>query len=293
MENIYLLLELPTDAAASEVEETYQARYEHWLSIKSNRPERSAEAEEQIRRLEDAYDFYQKHQRQDITAGLEVRDQPKQGGTRTTSSGQGVSEKDMCPHCGYSENPSNARYCLECTGQLFQTCPSCGRELPWHYKSCHHCGVNIDAYEDKKRQEESTRLTQERERKQRELAKVQADYSFIKSPPISGYFWFTGSGAKVRELSGEGLFGCRSNLLGIGVLFGTLTLLILISPIIDAIFGNSGLGIIVLLVVFAGMLLLSMRLIYQLAYQQPALKKLQQRETQLRRELNEIERLRS
>ena len=47
-----------------------------------------------------------------------------------------------CPQC-HTENPENARFCLQCGAQLAVTCSSCGTELPPDARFCFHCGTAL------------------------------------------------------------------------------------------------------------------------------------------------------
>src|SRR2546427_8163049 len=47
-----------------------------------------------------------------------------------------------CSSCGH-ENPSRARFCLECGGPLALRCPGCQAELPAAAKFCLECGTPV------------------------------------------------------------------------------------------------------------------------------------------------------
>jgi ribosomal protein L40E len=44
-----------------------------------------------------------------------------------------------CPRCQH-ENPSQAKFCLECGARLAHRCSQCGTELPAGAKFCRECG---------------------------------------------------------------------------------------------------------------------------------------------------------
>ena len=48
----------------------------------------------------------------------------------------------LCGQCG-SENPSGAKFCLECGSPLARNCASCGTVLPSHAKFCSECGTTV------------------------------------------------------------------------------------------------------------------------------------------------------
>src|SRR5262249_19966728 len=47
-----------------------------------------------------------------------------------------------CSSCGH-ENPSRARFCLECGAPLALPCPRCGADLPATAKFCPECGTPV------------------------------------------------------------------------------------------------------------------------------------------------------
>jgi ribosomal protein L40E len=47
-----------------------------------------------------------------------------------------------CPRC-QSENPQQAKFCLECGARLAQVCVKCQTELPTGAKFCFECGQPI------------------------------------------------------------------------------------------------------------------------------------------------------
>ncbi len=49
-----------------------------------------------------------------------------------------------CPRCEH-ENPSKAKFCLECGVHLALTCAQCGAELPADAKFCLQCGRQVSA----------------------------------------------------------------------------------------------------------------------------------------------------
>ena len=49
-----------------------------------------------------------------------------------------------CPQC-QTDNPEQARFCLQCGARLAVTCPSCGTELPPDARFCFHCGATLAA----------------------------------------------------------------------------------------------------------------------------------------------------
>ena len=50
----------------------------------------------------------------------------------------------QCPQCRH-ENPSDAKFCLECGSRQAITCGSCGIELPVGAKFCKECGRAVAA----------------------------------------------------------------------------------------------------------------------------------------------------
>jgi class 3 adenylate cyclase/tetratricopeptide (TPR) repeat protein len=48
----------------------------------------------------------------------------------------------QCPRC-QQENPSQAKFCLECGARVALTCTKCGRELPASAKFCLECGTPV------------------------------------------------------------------------------------------------------------------------------------------------------
>ena len=50
----------------------------------------------------------------------------------------------ICPDCE-TENPSGARFCLNCGHSFQQPCPQCGTELPTAARFCFSCGFEIEA----------------------------------------------------------------------------------------------------------------------------------------------------
>src|SRR5262249_34976471 len=49
-----------------------------------------------------------------------------------------------CPQCAH-ENPTTAKFCLECGSRFAQTCPKCRSELPLSAKFCPECGERVSA----------------------------------------------------------------------------------------------------------------------------------------------------
>ena len=49
-----------------------------------------------------------------------------------------------CPQCAH-ENPTTAKFCLECGSRFALTCPKCRSELPPSAKFCLQCGERISA----------------------------------------------------------------------------------------------------------------------------------------------------
>src|SRR5262249_8471300 len=49
-----------------------------------------------------------------------------------------------CPQCAH-ENPTNAKFCLECGSRFALTCPKCRSELPPSAKFCLECGERVSA----------------------------------------------------------------------------------------------------------------------------------------------------
>ena len=49
-----------------------------------------------------------------------------------------------CPRCQH-DNPSQAKFCLECGARLAVTCSRCGSELPPSAKFCLECGERVAA----------------------------------------------------------------------------------------------------------------------------------------------------
>ena len=47
-----------------------------------------------------------------------------------------------CPRCQH-ENPSQAKFCLECGARLAHRCSQCGTELPAGAKFCLECGQAV------------------------------------------------------------------------------------------------------------------------------------------------------
>src|SRR5262245_32589992 len=47
-----------------------------------------------------------------------------------------------CPHCTH-ENPTNAKFCLECGSRFALTCPKCRSDLPASAKFCLECGERV------------------------------------------------------------------------------------------------------------------------------------------------------
>jgi|GEM_PF-374546 len=50
----------------------------------------------------------------------------------------------LCPQC-QTENPANAKFCLNCGDKLALACPQCGAQLPPQAKFCMECGAKIGA----------------------------------------------------------------------------------------------------------------------------------------------------
>src|SRR5215212_6001568 len=49
-----------------------------------------------------------------------------------------------CPSCG-TENPHDARFCMQCGTALSRACPSCGTENPPQARFCMSCGTALGA----------------------------------------------------------------------------------------------------------------------------------------------------
>ena len=47
-----------------------------------------------------------------------------------------------CPHC-QTQNPSEAKFCMNCGKSLNITCSGCGKENPPQAKFCIHCGDEL------------------------------------------------------------------------------------------------------------------------------------------------------
>ena len=151
MNSPHEILGISSNSTLDQIEAAFQEKSEYWRRLQSN-SQRSAEAKAMLDQVIAAYDFL-RTQAQSAASGLEYRE------PRSFSGQTGVApvDKDRCPHCGHKDNPPDARFCLNvnCRGQLFQLCPSCHKELPWHYQSCPQCGVDIEAEFDKLRRIES------------------------------------------------------------------------------------------------------------------------------------------
>ncbi len=50
----------------------------------------------------------------------------------------------ICPTC-HTENPDNARFCLNCGAALAKQCPNCQADLPLGARYCMHCGQSLRA----------------------------------------------------------------------------------------------------------------------------------------------------
>jgi ABC-type oligopeptide transport system substrate-binding subunit/class 3 adenylate cyclase len=48
----------------------------------------------------------------------------------------------QCPSCK-TENPEQAKFCLNCGAELTLVCPQCGTELPVHARFCFACGAEV------------------------------------------------------------------------------------------------------------------------------------------------------
>ncbi len=49
----------------------------------------------------------------------------------------------ICPNC-QTENPPNAKFCIECGHPLPRTCPNCGAANPANARFCNQCGLPLD-----------------------------------------------------------------------------------------------------------------------------------------------------
>jgi predicted amidophosphoribosyltransferase len=48
----------------------------------------------------------------------------------------------LCPQC-QTDNPANAKFCLNCGAKLVILCPQCGVQLPALANFCFECGAKI------------------------------------------------------------------------------------------------------------------------------------------------------
>src|SRR2546422_11297530 len=48
-----------------------------------------------------------------------------------------------CASCGF-ENPTGAKFCVECGAGLARACPACGHEASASDKFCRECGALLD-----------------------------------------------------------------------------------------------------------------------------------------------------
>jgi ribosomal protein L40E len=65
-----------------------------------------------------------------------------------------------CKQCG-TENPEEARFCMECGMELekeAETCPSCGTLNPPNSKFCNECGISLIEKEEPQKKSESTEI---------------------------------------------------------------------------------------------------------------------------------------
>ncbi|MCB8977604.1 MAG: zinc ribbon domain-containing protein [Ardenticatenaceae bacterium] len=130
---------------------------------------------------------------------------------------------NKCPHCESTDNPPNARYCVNCRGQLFQVCPSCLSELPWHFENCPKCGVNIDEFKEQTKIAQTEKRDNELEIYQRELSQVQNDLQFVQSPPLSAYIsTYSKSQKRFRDLGKTSIWGCGMGVFDLFIVFRLL-----------------------------------------------------------------------
>ena len=163
MNSPHEILGISSNSTLDQIEAAFQEKSEYWRRLQSN-SQRSAEAKAMLEQVMAAYDFL-RTQAQSPASGLEYRE-PQAFDSHT--GGMSV-DQDSCPHCGHKGNPPDARFCLNlnCRGQLFQLCPSCHRELPWHYQSCHQCGANIEqVHQEQERQQQLKEIELFRHREQ-------------------------------------------------------------------------------------------------------------------------------
>src|SRR5262245_43369572 len=50
----------------------------------------------------------------------------------------------QCPQCQH-ENPSGAKFCIECANPIVRRCPACGTEVPPAGKFCPECAAPLSA----------------------------------------------------------------------------------------------------------------------------------------------------
>ena len=192
----------------------------------------------------------------------------------------------QCPHCESADNPPNARFCINCRGQLFQVCPSCLSELPWHFENCPKCGVNIDKYREKTKLAETEKKDNELEENQRELSQVQNDLQFVQSPPLSAYIsTYSKSQKRFRDLGKTSIWGCGMGVFDLIivypaiVLFVSMILMVMLRPGIEAI---------LYFLAFTALLGGIMWFRFNTFIRKPALEKLKTREIELQKAIRDL-----
>lgn len=162
----YSILGVSPGSSPEEIRQAYFEKMSYWQGLSSH-PTRKAEAERMKARLDEAYEALV--DQLDTGEGTLAYSETSYSGPGATTS---KIDKNACPNCKYRGNPTDARYCINCQSQLFQICPSCKVELPWHQKVCHRCGVDIE--EERQRQADEERRRKEQQ-VQEELHRKQAE----------------------------------------------------------------------------------------------------------------------
>jgi hypothetical protein len=287
----YEILGVGADATAAVIRAAFEAEYDRWRRLKTI-PQRADEAEERLRQIEAAYEGLMS-QHKALEAGLEYR--PTGHSAARSKPIPPSSDPEHCPNCGYGRNPPDARFCANCRGKLFQNCPSCQAELPWHYANCYRCGTNLAEFLEKQRLQERQRKLAAIESKQRRLAEIASDREVALSRGL-----FLPSEVRERleraagpsdsfDLRGRWLWGGIWILLSaiLGIAAASLSETDLCQPfdcmgciVLCAILSISALPVI------AG--LIAGRLKFRLFIRSAALAGLEQEEQTLRREINEL-----